>query len=141
MIELTWSPRAAADLEEIRDYIAVDSAVYADLTVRRLVAAVERLRQFPDLGPVVPERESIELREIITGGFASCIEGAPMAMTWRSSPWFAVLGSFRTLRRRLAAQQGDGADGVQRHDIRVMDRRRGSSPERHAILITRSTPS
>ena len=69
MIELTWSPRAAADLEEIRDYIAVDSAVYADLTVRRLVAAVERLRQFPDLGPVVPERESIELREIITGRF------------------------------------------------------------------------
>ncbi len=69
MIELTWSPRAAADLEEIRDYIAVDSAVYADLTVRRLVAAVERLRQFPDLGPVVQERESIELREIITGRF------------------------------------------------------------------------
>jgi len=69
VIELTWSPRAAADLEEIRDYIAVDSAVYADLTVRRLVAAVERLRQFPDLGPVVPERESIELREIITGRF------------------------------------------------------------------------
>jgi toxin ParE1/3/4 len=69
VIELTWSPRAAADLEEIRDSIAADSPSYADLTVRRLVAATERLRQFPDLGRVVPERESIELREIISGRF------------------------------------------------------------------------
>lgn len=33
------------------------------------MAAIERLRQFPDLGRVVPERESIKLREIITGRF------------------------------------------------------------------------
>ena len=69
MIELTWSPRAAADLEEIREYIAVDSPAYADLTVRRLMASVERLGQFPDSGRVVPERESLELREVITGRF------------------------------------------------------------------------
>ncbi|MGE3491979.1 MAG: type II toxin-antitoxin system RelE/ParE family toxin [Vicinamibacterales bacterium] len=42
---------------------------WADLTVRRIVAAVERLQQFPDSGRVVPERRSPELREVISGNF------------------------------------------------------------------------
>lgn len=69
MIELTWSPRSVADLEEIREYIASDSTAYADLTVRRLVASVERLRVFPDSGRMVPERQSPELREVLSGSF------------------------------------------------------------------------
>ena len=69
MIELIWSPRSVADIEEIRAYIAADSPAYADLTVRRLVASVERLRSFPDSGRMVPERQSPELREVISGKF------------------------------------------------------------------------
>ena len=69
MIELIWSPRSVADLEEIRAYIAADSPAYADLTVRRLVASVERLRTFPDSGRMVPERQLPELREVISGKF------------------------------------------------------------------------
>lgn len=69
MIEVIWSPRALADLEEIRAYIDTDSPAWADLTVRRLVAAVERLQQFPDSGRVVPERRVPELREVVSGPF------------------------------------------------------------------------
>lgn len=69
MIELVWSPRAIADVEEIRTYIASDSPAWADLTVRRLVASVERLRQYPDSGRMVPERQSVELREVVSGKF------------------------------------------------------------------------
>ena len=69
MIELIWSPRSVADLEEIRAYIAADSPAYADLTVRRLAASVERLRTFPDSGRMVPDRLSPELREVISGRF------------------------------------------------------------------------
>ncbi|MGH9383883.1 MAG: type II toxin-antitoxin system RelE/ParE family toxin [Vicinamibacterales bacterium] len=58
MIDVSWSPRSVADLEEIRAFIEVDSPAWADLTVRRLVAAVERLREFPDSGRMVPERTS-----------------------------------------------------------------------------------
>jgi plasmid stabilization system protein ParE len=47
VIELVWSPRSVADLEEIRAFIEVDSPAWADLTVRRLVAAVERLPRIP----------------------------------------------------------------------------------------------
>lgn len=69
MIELIWSPRSLTDLEEIRAYIAADSPAYADLTVRRLVASVERLRIFPEFGRMVPERQSPALREVISGKF------------------------------------------------------------------------
>lgn len=69
MIELIWSPRAAVDLEEIRAFIAIDSPDWADLTVRRIVSSVERLQQFPESGRIVPERQSPDLREVISGSF------------------------------------------------------------------------
>jgi len=53
---LIWSPQALRDLEGIRAYVALDSPLYADLTVRRVVAAVERLKAFPESGRIVPER-------------------------------------------------------------------------------------
>jgi plasmid stabilization system protein ParE len=63
--QLIWSPRAAADLEAIREHIAYDSELYAGLTVSRLVAAPSRLIQFPELGRVVPEFGQPDLRELI----------------------------------------------------------------------------
>ncbi len=65
MTSLIWSPQALRDLESIRGYIAKDSPLYADLVVRRIVAAVERLTAFPESGRVVPERGSPEIREVI----------------------------------------------------------------------------
>jgi plasmid stabilization system protein ParE len=50
VIDLRWSPQSFQDLNAIRAYIAEDSPVYADLTVERIVGAVERLRLFPDSG-------------------------------------------------------------------------------------------
>jgi toxin ParE1/3/4 len=67
--ELVWSPQALADVEEIRAYIALDSRSYADLTAQRIMAAVERLKTFPDSGRMVPERQSPEVREVVAGRF------------------------------------------------------------------------
>jgi plasmid stabilization system protein ParE len=69
VIDLIWAPRSVADLEDIRAFIAADSPAYADLTIQRLVASVERLRSFPGSGRMVPERQSPELREVISGRF------------------------------------------------------------------------
>ena len=65
MTDLIWSPESLRDLEAIRAYIAEDSPLYADLVVRRIVAAVERLRSFPESGRVVPERDVANIREVI----------------------------------------------------------------------------
>ena len=96
MTELIWSPRAVADLEEIRTFIDGDSPAWADLTVRRIVAAVERLEQFPDSGRMAPERQSPELREVISGNFrivyrrrATTVE---IATVFRGSRDFLGLG-------------------------------------------------
>jgi len=62
---LIWSPRAIADLEAIRDQIALDSEQYAGLVVGRLVAAPSRLLQFPESGRMVPEFGRPNLRELI----------------------------------------------------------------------------
>jgi toxin ParE1/3/4 len=66
---LVWSPRASADLESIRAYIAQDSPFYADLVVRRLITAPERLTNFPEIGRIVPEVGSPQLRELIVRPF------------------------------------------------------------------------
>jgi len=60
-----WSPQAIRDVESIRAFIAQDSSSYADLEARRLVAAVERLRTFPESGRRVPERPDVAIREVI----------------------------------------------------------------------------
>jgi toxin ParE1/3/4 len=39
------------------------------LAVRRVLAAVERLRAFPESGRIVPERNTPDIREVIVGRF------------------------------------------------------------------------
>lgn len=65
MTSVIWSPEAIRDVESIRAFIAQDSPSYADLEARRIVAAVERLRTFPESGRPVPERQIDAIREII----------------------------------------------------------------------------
>lgn len=95
MIDLIWSPRAIADLEEIRAYTAADSPAWADLTVRRLVASVEQLREYPDSGRMVPERQSPELREVVSGKFRIVYRRKPdlveIATVFRGSRDFPVV--------------------------------------------------
>jgi addiction module RelE/StbE family toxin len=67
--QIVWSPQSLRDVEAIRAYIAEDSPQYADLTVRRVVAAVERLALFPESGRIVPERHTPDVREVIVGRF------------------------------------------------------------------------
>ena len=65
MIPILWSPQALHDLQSIREYIARDSTLYADLVVRRIVACVDRLASFPESGRVVPECGDPQIREVI----------------------------------------------------------------------------
>ena len=69
MTAIKWSPQAVRDVESIRDYIAQDSPRYAQLTIERIVASVERLQAFPQSGRVVPERGDPAIREVIVGPF------------------------------------------------------------------------
>ena len=62
---LKWSPEAVEDIESIARYIEKDSAFYAKAVVRKIVETAERLREFPEMGRIVPELGRKDIREII----------------------------------------------------------------------------
>lgn len=69
MTAIRWTEQAVADLEAIRDYVARDSAQYATLLVERLIASLDRVSHFPEIGRVVPEYQRPDIREIILGSY------------------------------------------------------------------------
>ena len=68
-MQIVWSPQSLRDLAGIHKYIGMGSERYADLTVARIFAAVERLINFPQSGRMVPERDEPDIREVIVGRF------------------------------------------------------------------------
>jgi toxin ParE1/3/4 len=61
--ELSWSPEAIEDVEQVATYIERDSAWYAQAVVTRFFAAAESLREHPERGRVVPELRDASVRE------------------------------------------------------------------------------
>lgn len=56
-----------SDLEAVRDFIGRTSPHYGNVVVARLVEAVDRVRDFPRSGRVVPELQREDIREIVDG--------------------------------------------------------------------------
>ena len=89
---LRWSAEALGDLVGIHDHIARDSPRYAAATAGRLVSAVDRLREFPESGRVVPELADPVVREVIHGAYRIVYEV-------RTDGWVEVLTVFHSARR------------------------------------------
>lgn len=98
MTEVRWTPQAANDLQAIYDFIARDSHHYAQLTVEGILAAIDRLEQFPLMGRHVPESARDDFRELINHRTGSFIESARSS---RSSRSFALLVYFHRNSMRL----------------------------------------
>lgn len=64
-IEITWSPRALARLQEIRAFVARDKPDAAARLATRIVSLVEALREHPYLGRAGSEPG---VRELVVGG-------------------------------------------------------------------------
>ncbi len=65
MGKIYWSIIARRSLQEIADYIATDSPFYAVNFVERILAQVDKLNEFPEIGRVVPEFQCNNLRELL----------------------------------------------------------------------------
>jgi toxin ParE1/3/4 len=64
-LEIVWSPRARARLQEIRDYVARDKLEAAERLATRIVALVEALKEHPYLGR---SGSQPGVRELVVGG-------------------------------------------------------------------------
>lgn len=72
-MKLHITPRAAADLEGIHTYIASDNAAAARQVIARIVASVEMIEMFPNLG-----REGY-----VTGTLEHVVPGLPYVIVYR----------------------------------------------------------
>jgi len=84
--KVRWTPQAGVDLEAIYEFIARDSPHYAQITVEGILAAIDRLEQFPLLGRHVPETSQADLRELIK---------PPYRIVYRTGEIVKILTVFR----------------------------------------------
>ena len=66
---LVWTGVAKRDIQSIYDYIARDSVYYAEEYTDKLINSVERLKDFPYSGRIVPEIGDKSVREVIYGSY------------------------------------------------------------------------
>jgi len=72
-----WSTPAKRDLKEIYDYIARDSKYYAKKVAKTIVERTEMLKEFPEIGRVVPEIGDNNVRELFVYSYRLIYELAP----------------------------------------------------------------
>lgn len=65
MVEVIWTTQAYNDLREIHEYIAIDSKNLAQYISDKIFERTQILRSFPSIGRVVPELNSLKIRELI----------------------------------------------------------------------------
>ncbi len=69
MEEIIWSSRASKDAFDIYQYIALDSKLYADRWIDKIIDRISTLPIQPKSGRVVPEKNNPDIREIIEGNY------------------------------------------------------------------------
>jgi len=62
---LIWTEPALSDIEEIAEYIALDSPVAAKKLIQKVFQKLERLEQHPQSGRKPPELKKTSYREVI----------------------------------------------------------------------------
>ena len=60
-MRIRWTPAAAADLQQISDYLGLQRPHYRQSTVRKVYAGIESLRRSPSRGRVGREEGTREL--------------------------------------------------------------------------------
>ncbi len=64
MARVIWSEPAALDFDEIIGYIAMDNPDAAERLARRIITHTRQLEHHPLSGPVIPELEKCNYRQI-----------------------------------------------------------------------------
>ena len=67
--KLIWSPASRDDLHDIVRFISRDSPQRAEVFGYRLIAETDKLRDFPEIGRVVPEFDVSTIREIFVRSY------------------------------------------------------------------------
>jgi toxin ParE1/3/4 len=69
MVEIRWLKEAKTDLNEIFDYISLDSKKYASRQVEKIIAKTQIIKKLIRSGKVVEEINNPDIREQIEGNY------------------------------------------------------------------------
>jgi len=65
MVKINWTRQAIEDIYEIREYYRPRSEKYAEQLTEKVFEKANHLKQYPQMGRMVPEVERSEIRELI----------------------------------------------------------------------------
>ena len=70
-VEIRVNPLAAADLQEIKDYITRDNPDAAQKTVKSILSKIESLLEFPELGSLLAPKIKLKskYRYLVSGPY------------------------------------------------------------------------
>ncbi|MBN2154652.1 MAG: type II toxin-antitoxin system RelE/ParE family toxin [Candidatus Lokiarchaeota archaeon] len=69
MVTLIWTAPALQKLEEILEYYELQKSDYCYILKERIDEKIELLKNFPQIGRIVPEDKSKQLREIFVDSY------------------------------------------------------------------------
>ena len=64
MVTIEFTPKAVEDIDNLAEYIAIQSPHFAQKLVKSIFKEVDILKTFPFIGRIVPEIDENEVREI-----------------------------------------------------------------------------
>jgi plasmid stabilization system protein ParE len=65
LVALRWTEHAVIQLAALAEFISLDSPVYAEQVIDRVVARLEQARRHPGSGRMVPEFGRADVRELV----------------------------------------------------------------------------
>ncbi len=69
MVKVKWNEEALDDIDEIAEYIAMDSFTYAKIQVEIFFDRVHHLKDNPFIGAMVPELNDKNIRQLVEGNY------------------------------------------------------------------------
>jgi len=68
-MKIEWSPLSLQQVQEIADYISLDSMAAADNWIGSIFDEVDLLKTNTEIGRIVPEIERHDIRELLHGNY------------------------------------------------------------------------
>lgn len=69
MAVVRFTEQASDDIDRIASYISTDSPQYAKNFVKKVLEKVAKLAYFPEMGRIVPEYNTENIRELVYGKY------------------------------------------------------------------------
>lgn len=69
MVKIVWTEMAIDDLRNIANFHSLYSENFTSAIIQKLFNKPQILKDMPEIGRIVPERDNVSIRELIEGNY------------------------------------------------------------------------